>query len=466
MPHRHLAGAAQPDLGAEPVGRLLFQLALPAITAQIINLLYNMVDRMYIGHIPDIGPAALTGMGVAMPVILMFSAFAALVSMGGAPRASFFMGRGDDPMAERILGNCTAAMLITSAALTAVFQLWGQPILWAFGASEATIGYAWSYMRIYSMGTVFVLLSLGLNAFINAQGYARMGMLTVLIGAVCNILLDPLFIFVFDMGVAGAAWATILSQGISCLWVVGFLCGRTSRLRIRPANLRIAPAVLLPCLGLGLSPFIMQMTESAISVCFNTSMKLYGGDPAVGAMTVLISVMQFSLLPLNGLSQGCQPIVSFNYGAGKEERVGRAFRLLLTCALTYSISLWALCMLRPGVLVGIFLDQPELSAYSQWCLRVFMSGSLFFGSQLACQQTFIALGRARISLFLAVLRKVILLIPLIYILPAVLPVDKVLAVLLAEPVADLTAVTVTTITFAVSFRHIRAEMRQRAGQAE
>ena len=463
---KHPAGAAQPNLGTEPVGRLLFKLALPAITAQVINLLYNMVDRMYIGHIPDTGPAALTGMGVAMPVIMMFSAFAALVSMGGAPRASIFMGKGDKPMAERILGNCTAAMLLLSAVLTVAFQIWGKPVLWLFGASEATIGYAWSYMRIYSMGTVFVLLALGLNAFINAQGFARMGMFTVLIGAVCNIVLDPIFIFVFDMGVAGAAWATIISQGISCIWVVAFLCGKKTYLRIRLSNLRIAPSVLLPCIGLGVSPFIMQMTESAISVCFNTSMRTYGGDDAVAAMTVLISVMQFSMLPLTGLSQGCQPIVSYNYGAGNEARVAKAFRLLLTCALTYSISLWALCLVRPGVLVAIFLDQPELSAYAQRCLRVFMSGSLFFGAQLACQQTFVALSRAKISVFLALLRKVILLIPLIYILPAALPVNKVLAVILAEPVADLTAVTVTTTTFAIAFRRIRAEMRRRAGQVK
>lgn len=448
------------ELGTGSVGKLLFRLALPAITAQLINVLYNMVDRMYIGHIPDIGPAALTGMGVAMPVIMVISAFAALVSMGGAPRASIMMGRGDNEAAEVILGNCTTMMLGLGVVLTAVFLAFGRPILMLFGASENTIGYAWDYMRIYALGTVFVLLALGLNAFINAQGYARMGMYTVLIGAVCNIVLDPIFIFGFGMGVQGAAWATILSQAVSCVWVLAFLRGKNSFLRLKAHNMRLRLRVIAPCLALGVSPFIMQMTESAIAVCFNTSLFKYGGDMAVGAMTVLVSVMQFSMLPMMGLTQGAQPIISYNYGAHNADRVSRTFRLLVTSSLVYSASLWALCMTLPQALVYIFVDDAALAAYTQWCLRLYMCGSVFFGAQIACQQTFIALGKAGMSVFLALLRKVLLLIPLVYVLPLIITQNQVAAVLLAEPVADLTAVTVTVSCFAVSFRRVLRNLRR------
>ena len=454
------AQAPGTELGQGSVGKLLFRLALPAITAQLINVLYNMVDRMYIGHIPGIGAAALTGMGVAMPVIMVISAFAALVSMGGAPRASIMMGRGDNEAAEVILGNCTSMMLGLGVVLTGVFVAFGRPILMLFGASENTIGYAWDYMRIYALGSVFVLLALGLNAFINAQGYARMGMYTVLIGAVCNIVLDPIFIFVFDMGVQGAAWATILSQAVSCAWVLAFLRGKNSFLRLRARNLRPQLRVILPCLALGVSPFIMQLTESAITVCFNTSLLKYGGDMAVGAMTVLASVMQFSMLPMVGLTKGSQPIVSYNYGARNAERVSRAFKLLLTCSLVYSASMWALCMAAPQVLVYIFVDDAALAAYTQWCLRLYMCGTLFFGAQLACQQTFIALGKAGMSVFLALLRKVLLLIPLVYALPLIFTENQVASVLLAEPVADLTAVTITVSCFAFSFRRMLRALRQ------
>ena len=445
------AQTKEADLGNGPIGSLLFKLALPAIVAQIINVMYNMVDRMYIGHIKDIGPDALTGVGVTMPLIMAISAFAALVSMGGAPRASIMMGKGEKDNAEKILGNCTTMLVLMALVLTAVILIFGQPLLLMFGASENTIGYAWDYMKIYAIGTIFVQISLGLNAFINAQGFAMTGMCTVAIGAVCNIILDPIFIFGFHMGVQGAALATILSQAVSFVWV--FLTSKKSTLRIRVKNLKLSAPVILPSIGLGVSPFIMQFTESVISVCFNTSLQRYGGDIAVGAMAILTSVMQFCMLPLQGLTQGAQPIISFNYGAGKLERVKKAFRLLLAASLCYSTLLWAIAMFLPQAFIAIFTSDPELTSYTVWAIRIYMAASLLFGIQIACQQTFIALGNAVTSVFLALLRKVILLIPLIFILPLFLT-NKPFGVFLAEPVADTIAVTVTGLLFLRQYRKL------------
>lgn len=453
------------DLGNQSVGRLLFRLALPAITAQLINVLYNIVDRMYIGHIPVTGTDALTGVGVTMPAIMAISAFAALVSMGGAPRASIMMGRGDNGQAERVLGNCTTMLVIMASVLTAVFLIFGRQILMVFGASGNTIGYAWDYMQIYAVGTVFVQLALGLNAFISAQGYAKTSMFTVLIGAVCNIILDPIFIFAFDMGVRGAALATIISQAVSSIWVLKFLTSKKSLLTIRRENLRLCAGIILPCLALGVSPFIMQFTESVLFVCFNSSLLKYGGDIAVGSMTILASVMQFSMLPLQGLTQGAQPIISFNYGAMKAVRVKKAFRILLFSCLIYSVALWSVSMFAPRVFASMFTNDSKLIEYSVWAIRIYMASSLLFGAQIACQQTFIALGNAKASIFLALLRKVILLIPLIFILPAFVS-DKVMGVFLAEPIADFTAVCVTTVTFLVSFRRLMNGMTEKNTEPE
>lgn len=449
------------DLGSGSIGSLLFRLALPAITAQIINVLYNMVDRMYIGHIKGVGADALTGVGVTMPVIMAISAFAALVSMGGAPRASIMMGKGDKATAEKILGNCTTMLIGVAVVLTVAFLVFGRQILMLFGASDNTVTYAVDYMSIYAAGTVFVQLSLGLNAFINAQGYAKTGMFTVMIGAVCNIILDPVFIFGFGMGVKGAALATIISQAISCFWVLKFLNSKKSFLRMKKKNLRLERSILLPCLALGVSPFIMQFTESVISVCFNTSLLKYGGDVAVGAMTILTSVMQFSMLPLQGLTQGAQPIESYNFGAGNLERVSRVFRLLLISCLLYSTALWAISEFAPSVFVGIFTNDEQLMQFARWALRIYMGTSLMFGAQIACQQTFIALGNAKCSLFLALLRKVILLIPLIFILPLFFE-NKVFAVFLAEPIADGLAVLTTVTLFAITFRKLKREFKVKA----
>ena len=443
-------------LGTEPVGKLLVRLAVPTVTAQIINMLYNIVDRIYIGHIPEEGAMALTGVGVCMPLIMIVSAFAALVSNGGAPRSSIAMGRKDNESAEEILGNCFLLQILVSALLTVVLLLGGRSFLLAFGATPETIGYATDYMNIYAMGTLFVQLTLGMNAFITAQGFAKTGMLSVLIGAVCNIVLDPIFIFGFGMGVKGAALATVLSQAVSCLWVVSFLLGKRTILRIRPRNLRLRWGVVGPSLALGLATFIMQASESVISVCFNSSLRDYGGNIAVGAMTILTSVMQFAMLPLQGLGQGAQPIISYNYGARSAKRVKDTYFLLLKVRLAYSTLLWALVMLFPQAFASIFTPNAELVAFTGRALRIYMAVMCLFGIQMACQMTFTALGKAKSSIIVAVMRKFVLLIPLIYLLPAFLPgmigVDKTTAVYLAEPVADALAVTFTAVLFFFQFR--------------
>jgi len=450
----------QNRLGRENIKRLLFSMALPAITAQLINVLYSMVDRIYIGHIKDVGPMALTGVGVTLPVIIIVSAFAALIGMGGAPRASILMGKGDKDEAEKILGNVLSALVITGVALTIALFFFGEPMLMAFGGSANTIGYASDYLRIYGLGTIFVLMSLGLNAFITAQGFAKTSMFTVIIGAVLNIILDPIFIFVLNMGVKGAALATIISQGVSTLWILKFLTGKRTLLRIRRKYLRIEFKVLLPCLALGLAPFIMQSTESILAIAFNTSLLKYGGDLAVGAMTILASVMQFSMLPLIGLTQGATPIISYNYGANEKERVKEAFLLLLKTSLIYSAAVWAVAMLTPQLFAKMFTKDLDLINASIRAMRIYMAASLLFGIQISCQQTFIALGNAKTSVFLALLRKVILLIPLIYILPLFLK-NKVNAVLLAEPVADLIAVSVTAILFTINFKRVLKEIEKK-----
>lgn len=449
------------ELGTKSIGKLLFSMSFPAIIAQIVNVLYNMVDRMYIGHIPEIGADALTGVGVTMPLIMAISAFAALVSMGGAPRASIMMGRKNKEAAEKILGNCTVALILVALILTILVLVYGEKMLSLFGASSNTLGYALDYMRIYAVGTIFVQLSLGLNAFITAQGFAKVSMLTVTIGAIANIILDPIFIFTFEMGVKGAALATIVSQAISAVWVIRFLRGKVSLLIIKKEYMKIDFKIFLPCVALGLSPFIMQSTESILAIAFNASLQKYGGDLAVGAMTILTSVMQFSILPLMGLTQGAQPIISYNYGAENSYRVKSTFILLLKAALAYSALLWAMTMMFPQMFAGIFTSDAGLIKATISALRIYMAVSLMLGIQISCQQTFIALGKAKVSVFLALLRKVILLIPLIFILPLFME-DKVTAVFLAEPIADFIAVTVTTIIFVIQFRKVLGELLARS----
>ena len=438
-------------LGKEKIGKLLFKLAVPTIAAQIINMLYNIVDRIYIGHISQIGDLALTGVGVCLPVIMIVSAFAALVSSGGGPRASIFMGKRDYSEAEKILGSCFSFQIIVSLLLTVVLFFFSEKMLLYFGASENTIDYAVSYMKIYSLGTIFVQLTLGMNAFITAQGATKTSMLTVLIGAVLNIILDPIFIYGFNMGVEGAALATIISQAISCLWVLLFLSGKKSILVLKRKNLRPNIKTIVPCVARGLAPFIMQSSESVISLCFNSSLLKFGGDIAVGAMTILTSVMQFAMLPLQGLAQGAQPILSYNYGAKKQLRLKKTFKLLIVSSLVYSISLWAMIMLFPSFFAGIFTNKEELISFTATALRIYCAVLLIFGIQIACQMTFISLGNAKASITVAVVRKFVLLLPLIYIMPLLIE-NKTLAVYSAEPVADIVAVSFTAVLFSFQFK--------------
>ena len=439
-------------LGKEPIGKLLRSLAIPTITAQLINMLYNIVDRIYIGHIPESGAMALTGVGVCMPLIMIVSAFAALVGSGGAPRASIHMGKQDYDQAEKILGNCFTLQVVISAILTAVLFLFNRKFLLAFGASENTIEYAVSYMNIYSLGTIFVELTLGMNMFITAQGFAKTGMLSVLIGAVCNIVLDPVFIFGMHMGVRGAALATVLSQACSTIWVLAFLTGKKTRLKIRLRNMGLTPSVILPCVALGAATFVMQSSESIISICFNSSLLKYGGDIAVGAMTILTSAMQFAMLPLQGLGQGAQPIISYNYGARNAERVKGAFQLLLKVSLIYSTLIWLFVQVVPQAFAGMFTSDAELLAFTSRALRIYMACVFMFGIQIACQMAFTSIGFAKESIIVAVTRKFILLIPLMYILPHVLTGNQTFAVYTAEPVADFLAVTFTALLFRRQFK--------------
>ncbi len=455
---------ASADLGTESVGKLILKLAFPSIIAQIVNLLYNIVDRIYIGHIPEVGDIALTGLGLCMPILMIVTAFSLLVGSGGAPRASISMGKGDNDTAEKILGNCTVLLIVLSLVLTVLLEIFAEPILLLFGASKNTLPYALDYMRIYVAGSIFVMISLGLNTFITAQGFAKTAMATVLIGAVLNIALDPLFIFVFDMDVQGAALATIISQAVSAIWVLCFLTGKKTSLRIKKENFRLSGKIILPVLALGVSPFIMTATESILNIAFNSSLAKYGDDVAVGAMTILTSISQLLMMPAQGLAQGTQPIVSYNYGAGKTDRVKKAYRTLFICCTAYTFVFWCIVQLFPGAFVQLFnSESAQLLDTTVWALRIYLGTMGFFGIQMAAQQTFVALGQAKISLFIASLRKIILLIPLIYILPLFLE-DKVFAVFLAEPIADGISIVVAGSLFFLNIKKILSKAPTQSAQ--
>ena len=436
-----------------PVGRLMFKLALPAIVAQVINALYNIVDRMYIGHIEGVGPMALTGVGITFPIIMLITAFAAMIGMGGAPLAAIHLGEKNKDSAEGILGNAATMLLILSVVLTVLFLVCQRPLLMAFGASENTIEHALRYMTIYLCGTIFVMVTLGLNSFINTQGFAKTGMLTVLIGAVLNIALDPVFIFVFGMGVRGAALATILSQAVSAIWVFRFLTGKKTTIKIKTSRMRLKKEYVLGIISLGISPFIMQSTESLLNITLNASLQFYGGDLAVGAMTIIGSISQLGLMPLMGLTQGGQPIISYNYGAKNYERVRKAYHLMIAASFTLSMLIWAIVEFFPEVVIAIFTTDPQLSSLTAWAIRIFMMCIGIMGLQTGCQQTFLSLGQAKVSVFLAMLRKLILLIPLILIIPRVTGLGMT-GVFVAQPIADFIAVVSTVTVFAVKIRKI------------
>lgn len=440
----------QNKMETENIKSLLLQLAIPSIIAQLVNLLYNVVDRIYIGHIPGIGAAALTGVGLFTPILMMLNAFAMLAGSGGAPRAAIAMGEKKNEEAEKIMGNCFTVLLLFSIVLTILFYIWAPTLLRFFGASDATLSYAVEYARIYILGSVFVLLVLGMNPFITTQGFAKFSMMTTLIGAILNLILDPLFIFVFGLGVKGAAIATVLSQMVSAMWILRFLSGDKTILRLRISKMHLDLAVILPCLGLGISTFVMLSTESILSVCFTNSLAKYGGDLAVGSMTIITCVNQFCVMPLQGICQGGQPIMSYNYGAGHRNRVKETFFTQLFLCGAYTILFWILQMACPRIFVNLFTTDADLMTYAVWTTRIYMAGIFSTGFQICCQQSFMALGQAKVSLLMACFRKIILLIPLIFILPLFLE-NQVFAVFLAEPVSDILAATVTVTTFLLRF---------------
>lgn len=441
------------DLGRAPIGNAMLRLALPSVIAQTINMLYNMVDRMYIGSIEGVGAFALTGVGLTFPVITLISAFASLLGAGGAPLASIKLGERDQDGAERILGVSTLVLLLLSVALFAVFQVIMVPLLGAFGASENTLPYAVSYLNIYLYGTPFVLLVLGLNPFITAQGRAKEAMISVVIGAAINIVLDPILIFVLGMGVSGAALATVVSQAVSCLWVISALYAKRSKIRLLPRNLRFDLGIFLRTTALGVSPFTMSFTESAIQVVLNRGMMTYGGDMYVGTMTIITSVVQLFSTPLSGYTNGVQPLMSFNYGAGNLDRVRRTFKLLLISTVTITMSYWALIELFPRLFISLFARDEALIDLTVRGLRIYAAGLGVFGLQNAIQSMFVGLGQAKISLFIAVLRKVILLIPLALVLPCFLGVT---GVYVAEPIADVLSATTATCLMLYHFNRILA----------
>lgn len=450
-------------LKTEPVGKLLLKLSIPTVTAALINMLYNLVDRVYIGHIPEIGAMALTGVGICFPIIMIVSAFAAFISYGGAPRASIAMGKQDKESAERILGNCFVLQIVISITITALLLIFGKKLLLLFGASGNTIGYATGYMKIYALGTIFVELTLGMNAFITAQGNTKVSMMSVLIGAICNIILDPIFIFALGLGVRGAALATVISQALSTVWVLSYLFGKRTQIKLRRCNMRLSGSVIGPVMLLGSAAFMIQSSESIINICYNSSLLKYGGDIAVGTMTILTSVMQLVFLPTQGIGQGAQPIISYNYGANDKDRVKGAFSALLRADLGYTFVFTSLVLIFPSAFVGLFTNDPEMKVYASRMLRVYMAAMPLFGIQMAAQMTFTSIGYAKNAIIVACMRKFILILPLIYILPAIIKSNQTFAVFLSEPISDLISIIFSSTLFYFSFRGALKAMDAKSG---
>lgn len=447
------------QLAEKPIGKLVISMALPSVVAQLVNVLYNIVDRMYIGHIPETGTMALTGLGICFPILTLISAFSAFAGSGGAPLAAIELGKGKKERAEKILGNAFTMLLTFSVILTIVFQLLKEPVLYAFGASDATIGYAMDYIGIYLWGTIFVQLAVGLNTFITCQGQSKIAMLSILIGAVINIILDPILIFGLDMGVKGAALATIISQCCSAIWVMHFLTGKKAAIRIKKQYMRPERDVISHIASLGVSPFIMSATESLVTIVFNSGAQKFGGDMYVGSITIMQSVMQLFVVPIQGFTMGTQPIISFNYGAKNDDRVKKTFRLSIIITFSLACASTLAATLFPGAFAAIFAkkdESAELVSLVNRVMPVFMGGVWMFGIQMACQSAFMAMGQAKISLFLALLRKVILLVPLAILFPRLF---GVMGIYYAEPVADILAAATTGILFWMNFKKILAKER-------
>ena len=437
-----------------PVGLLFIKMAVPAVLSQLINILYNLADKMFIGHMKVGGARSLAGLGVTTPVILFLSSFAALVSMGGTAKAAIALGKNDKEKAERIMGSCTALLLVVSVILTMGMFVWGRDILLIFGASKDTIEYAQDYMQIYCLGTVFIQLALGLNSFISTQGFAKVSMINVTIGAVINVILDPIMIYIFHMGIKGAAIATVIAQGVSSFFIVRFLISERSEIKLRKSYIRIDWKLLWPCILLGISPALMQITENLVAISFNTVLQHYGGDMAVASMSILNSIMQFVMLILPGMVQGAQPILSYNLGAGIFKRVRKTFQYLLISCIGGSSIIWGVCMFSPDSIIGIFTNNVKLQEYSCLPLRTYLCLLCIYGIQVACQYSFVALNQAKTAIFLTIWRKIILLIPLIFILPHFVA-DPTIGVFLAEPIADFIAVCTTGTLF---YRYYRREL--------
>lgn len=444
-------------LGTAPLGRLMLSLALPTVLAQLINVLYNVVDRIYIGHMQGDGNLALTGVGVTLPIITLIAAFSAFAGAGGAPLAAIELGKKDERKASLIMGNSAWLLVFFSIVLTIGFLIFKVPILYAFGASSKTIAYANEYITIYLLGTIFVQLALGLNAFISGQGAAKAAMLSVLIGAVINIVLDPIFIFALHLGVRGAALATVISQFVSAVWVVSFLKSKRSVLHLK--IVRPDKSLILKIAALGIAPFVMQSTESLVTITFNTGLQRYGGDLYVGSMSILMSIMQLIVIPVNGITQGVQPIVSYNYGAGNRLRVKETVIRLVSVCLLGTLILAGVAIFCPGIYASMFTNDAELVALTCRIMPIFFLGIAIFGIQAACQSTFLALGQAKISLFIATLRKIILLIPLALILPKFLGVK---GIYIAEPVSDVISVIVTSVLCVITLKRIFIEMEDKS----
>lgn len=438
-------------MGTEPIGRLMISMAVPSIVAQVINILYNIVDRIYIGHIEGVGMEALTGVGVTFPIITLISAFSAFAGAGGAPLASIWLGKGDRKRAEKILGNGVSMLLFFSLLLMGFFYAFEKPLLYLFGASDATISYAADYISIYLLGTVFVELALGLNAFIISQGQSRIAMIAVLIGAAVNIILDPIFIFGLHMGVKGAARATVISQALSALWTVGFLISKRSSLTIKPEAMKPDLHIIGSVMALGVSPFIMRATESLISVVLNSGLQRYGGDIYVGSLTIMQSVMQMYAAPLGGFTQGVQPVISYNFGAGNFDRVKKLYRSMIASCFLFAASATIFIIIFPGFFAGMFTNDAALIRLVEQMMPIFMFGMLVFGLQQGIQPTFLALGQAKISFFIAIFRKVILLVPLALILPLKF---GVMGIYYAEPISDVLSATMATTLFLLNIKKI------------
>ena len=443
----------QNDFSKGNIPRTITRLAIPMILAMLVNALYSVVDRIYIGHLSGVGQTALTGIGLCYPITMAIAAFSYLVGNGGGPLTSILRGAKDDEGAEKVLGNSITLLVLFGILVPLICFLIQKPVLYLFGASDATYPYAREYITIYLSGSLPVMLTLGLNPFLNAQGFTRTGMMTVLIGAVCNIVLDPLFIFVFGMGVRGAAVATVISQTVSAVWVIAFLLGKKNLIRVRKQFLRLQRDVSMRIMGLGVSTFIMNLTEAAISAVFNASLSRFGGDIYVTVMTVATSVSQLVFMPLSGFAQGAQPVTGYNYGAREYTRVKQCFWFLVKASVTYAVLAWLVLMIFPRQLIGIFNNDPTLMETAIPMFRVFFCMNFIMSLQMSAQNTFVAIGEAKKATFFALYRKVLLLIPLILILPRIG--FGITGVFAAEPVADtISALTCFTTFLLTAYRKL------------